>query len=278
MKNNVILYFLYQTVLGRILLKLLVQPRVSNIVAKFLSSGMSKWLINYYIKEYHIDMSDIEIPHNGFHSFHDFFIRKRNKSYYDFKYNDVISPCDGYLTVISIDENSIFHIKNTKFHLEQLLNDTILASKFRYGTAFIFRLTPEKYHRYCYTANGTIIYSRKIDGKLHCVRPIAIAKTPVFIQNSREYQVIKTEEFGMIVQMEVGALLVGKIKNHKWQQKLYVQAGEEKGYFEFGGSTIIMLFQKESICFQKELYERQNKEQEIPVYMGEVIAKGVHKI
>ncbi len=183
------------------------------------------------------------------------------------------SPCDGFLTPIPIRGNAIFDVKHTRFSLEDLLRDRALAARFRDGLALVFRLTPANYHRYCYAADGTVLRHRKISGKLHCVRPIALREIPVFAQNSREYQLIRTKKFGMMVQMEIGALLVGRICNERLTMETnYVHAREEKGYFEFGGSTIILLLEKDAVRFCKKLYERTNENGEIPVRAGEEIA------
>ena len=267
MSKSLVLCFLYKTALGRMILKLLVQPEVSRVAGKFLSSGLSKWLVKYY-------MDNIEIPAKGFSSFNDFFIRKRRIEYYDLTQDHLISPCDGFLTYVKIKKNSVFEIKNTRFSLEDLLDDHKLAMEFQNGTALIFCLTPANYHRYCYVANGRILYFRRMKGKLHCVRPIALRVVPVFVQNSREYQVIKTDKFGTMIQMEIGALLVGKIKNYRQPLRQdNIKAGEEKGYFEFGGSTIIVLLKENSICFNGKLYEKKNSNREIMVHMGECVAQ-----
>lgn len=84
--------------------------------------------------------------------------------------------------------------------------------------------------------------SEVIDGCLHCVRPAAYSSVPVFVENSREYIVLSTPAFGTVVQMEVGALLVGKIHNFRSNRRVF--QGQEKGYFEFGGSTILVLVKK----------------------------------
>lgn len=276
--DSFVLCFLYRTVCGRMLLKLLIQPKVSKAAGRFLSSGVSKWVVPYYIWKHEIDMSDIEIPQGGFSSFNDFFTRKRKTAYDDLSCGYLISPCDGFLTPVKIRKNTVFHLKNTEFSLEDLLKDKELAKKFYDGTALIFRLTPANYHRYCYAADGKLLCHRKIGGKLHCVRPIALRTTAVFTQNSREYTVIKTNQFGTMIQMEIGALLVGKIQNHRNPSSINeVRAGAEKGYFEFGGSTIVILFQKGRICFPKKLYERRNSDGEIPVRMGENISK-IHEV
>lgn len=274
MKDSCLLWFLYRTIPGRIVLKLLVQPWVSNLFGYFLSSRMSRWLVPYYIWKYKIDMSDIKIPQNGFSSFNAFFTRERNTIYYDMTDSHLISPCDGFLTCAKIREDQVLDIKNTTYSLKDLLADEELAAQFYDGDALIFRLTPANFHRYCYAADGKILFSRKIQGKLHCVRPIALRTVPVFVQNCREYLVYESADFGAIIQMEIGALLVGKIRNHRHAKGGdQVQAGEEKGYFEFGGSTILLLFQKDVIRFRKELYNRQNPYGEIPVHMGDFVAK-----
>lgn len=274
MREALVIRFLYETVPGRMLLKLLVRPGISRAAGCYLSSGASGWLVPYYIRKHKIDMRDIEIPRDGFVSFNDFFTRRKKTTCTAPACGHLISPCDGFLSVVKIREDTIFDIKHTKFSLKDLLKDDRLAAKFQDGTALIFRLTPANYHRYCYAADGRVIRSKKIDGALHCVRPVALRKFPVFAQNSREYQVIRTNDFGMTVQMEVGALLVGKINNHARPMELgCVQAGEEKGYFEFGGSTVILLFQKDRLCICGDFYERKNRDGEIPVCIGEAVAE-----
>ena len=274
MRETLILRFLYRTVPGRMVLKLLVHPRVSEAAGYYLSSRASKWIVPYYIRKHKIDMSDIDIPAGGFSSFNDFFIRKRSMECFDVTYGHLISPCDGLMSYIRIKGKIVLDIKNTKYTLNDLLEDNELAGQFRDGTALVFRLTPADYHRYCYAANGKVLQHKKIKGRLHCVRPIALRTVPVFAQNSREYQVLETESFGTVIQMEIGALLVGKIRNNRLSLKYsYVSRGEEKGYVEFGGSTIIILIKKNKICINENLYKRQNSDGEIPVHMGEFVAR-----
>lgn len=274
MRESLALRFLYRTVPGRMILKALVQPKVSKAAGHFLSSGASKWIVPYYIRKHKIDMDDIVIPSEGFSSFNDFFTRKKRTESFDMTCEHLISPCDGFLSVVRITEDTVLDIKNTRFTLDDLLKDHELAGQFRGGTALVFRLTPANYHRYCYVASGKIVFHRKIRGILHCVRPIALRTVPVFAQNSREYQVLETDCFGKVIQMEVGALLVGKIRNGKAVLKSgYAQRGKEKGYFEFGGSTIIILLQKNRICLNENLYKKRSGGGEIPIRMGEYVAR-----
>lgn len=276
--DSLTLRFLYRTAPGRLLLKLLIQPKVSEAAGRYLSSRASKWLVPYYIRKHDIDMEGVEIPSGGFASFNDFFTRKRITALPKRAEGELLSPCDGWLSRVKIRDTTVFMIKATRFSLRDLLGDAKLAEQFRDGEALIFRLTPADYHRYGYAADGQILSEKKIVGKLHCVRPIALRGIPVFAQNSREYQVIRTERFGTMVQMEIGALLVGKIKNHertdaKLNSVQDVQRGAEKGYFEFGGSTIILLFQKDAIRLCESRDNTKNAYGERKVRSGECIAK-----
>lgn len=272
-KESLTLRFLYGTILGRLVLKLLVQPVVSQMAGRFLSSSVSRFLVPYFVRRYHISMDNIEVPAGGFPSFNAFFTRRRKLELCDVTDGHLVSPCDGMLSVQKIVGNAVYDIKHTWFTLEDLLRDKELASRFRDGTLLIFRLTPQHYHRYCYAVDGKILRMRVIRGKLHCVRPIALRTVPVFVQNSREYEVIVAGKFGMVVQMEIGALLVGKINNfRKKTDKNRVCAGDEKGYFAFGGSTIAVMIQKDSAVLNEVLYDRQAGNGEIPVHKGEFIA------
>ena len=274
MTDTLLLKFLYRTTPGRAILKILVHPQVSKIAGWYLSSGFSRFLVPYYISKYKIDMRGIDVPEGGFSSFNAFFTRKRRAHKRSARPDCLISPCDGFLSCLSIKRGTVFDIKHTKFTIESLLQDKELADEFYNGTALVFRLTPANYHRYSYVADGRIKNVRKIEGVLHCVRPVATKTFPVFAENSREYQVIETERFGKMVQMEVGALLVGKIANDAhYEEESIVWAGDEKGYFEFGGSTIILLFKEGVLDMDKSLSKRKDANGEVPVRMGEVVAK-----
>lgn len=264
------LQFLYNTVFGRIILKFLVCKPVSTFVGLLLSTKFSKFFIKPYVKKNKINFNGIYIPQNGFQSFNDFFSRTKIKT--DFSKGDKIlySPCDAFLTIQKIDGNTFFSVKNSSYTINDLLQDEQTAKQFKDGTALIFRLTPNHYHRYCFAADGTVVTTQKLPGILHCVRPIALRQFPVFAQNAREYCVINTNNFGTILQMEVGALFVGKICNAKYLNNECVKGGTEKGFFQFGGSTIILLLQKGKAKINDEILNRtKNEHGEVSVKYGE---------
>ena len=246
-----LLSFLYTNIFGRMLLKPLIQPQVSKLAGRYLSSAHSKWLISKFIERNEINMDIYE--ECDYSSFNDFFTRKIKPDSRPVPEDlDVlISPCDCLATVYPIQENTTFSIKNTEYTLRSLLRSPRLAKRFRGGYAYILRLTVEDYHRYLYSVSGKQSKNYHIDGTFHTVNPIANDYLPIYNENTREYTVIRSKEFGDVLQMEVGALLVGKISNHK--QSTVVTRGEEKGFFEYGGSTIVVLTQKGRVTPRSDL-------------------------
>lgn len=246
-----LLSFLYTNIFGRMLLKPLIQPQVSKLAGRYLSTAHSKWLISKFIERNEINMDIYE--ECDYSSFNDFFTRKIKPDCRPVPEDlDVlISPCDCLATVYPIQENTTFSIKNTEYTLRSLLRSPRLAKRFRGGYAYVLRLTVEDYHRYLYSVSGKQSKNYHIDGTFHTVNPIANDYLPIYKENTREYTVIHSKEFGDVLQMEVGALLVGKISNHK--QSTVVTRGEEKGFFEYGGSTIVVLTQKGRVTPRSDL-------------------------
>jgi phosphatidylserine decarboxylase len=223
------LCFLYERALGRCFLKMLSSRSVSKACGKFLDSKMSKPMINRFIKKNDIDTDDYEIEDPR--CFNEFFVRQIKQELRPFEDdpNVLISPCDALLSAYHIELGTVIPAKQSKYSLRELLADDELAKKYDGGACLVFRLTVSHYHRYVYAVDGVKGDNIFIEGKLHTVRPIALEAEPVFVQNCREYTVIETERFGDVVQMEVGAMLVGKIDNYHGARS--VTRGEEKGKF-----------------------------------------------
>jgi phosphatidylserine decarboxylase len=182
----------------------------------------------------------------------------------------LISPCDCKLTALSIGEDTVFTLKHTPYTVSSLLKNEELAGRFRGGTALIFRLCVDDYHRYCYTVDGEKTEGVRIPGKFHTVNPIANDFFPIYKENTREYCLLDTDAFGQILVMEVGALLVGKIVNHH-SGIVRVTRGTEKGYFQFGGSTIVMLLPPNAAEIDPDILEASQKGLETVVRYGEKI-------
>ena len=266
-----ILGILYGTQAGRLLLKPLTLPVISKMAGAFLSTPFSCVLIDPFIKKNNIDMAQYEPV--KYKSYNEFFTRKIKAKLrpVDAEPSHFISPCDSKLTVFSITKDCCFTLKHTKYTVASLLKNEKLAKEYEGGYAMIFRLTVDDYHRYCYVADGIKEDNVFIQGVLHTVNPLANDYFPIYKENSREYSILHTKEFGDIVMMEVGALLVGKIVNH--HRKYRVLRGQEKGYFEFGGSTVVLLVKKNTVQIDADILENSAQNIETVVKFGEKIGE-----
>ena len=260
------LEFLYKTAAGRIILRPLVSRPVSVLSGKLMDSKASKVLIRSFAKKNGIRVEDYEV--DNVRCFNDFFCRKIKEGLRPLSDDPthLISPCDGLLSVHKISSDTVLSVKQSEFTISGLLQDETLAESFNGGYALVFRLCVDHYHRYIYFDSGNQADNKRIDGIYHTVRPVALEQFPVFVQNTREYVDLDTDNFGKAVQMEVGAMLVGRIVNEK-TSACEVTRGEEKGHFEYGGSTIIVLIQKD----RANIDDRFLNNTETPVVMGQVI-------
>ncbi len=259
--------FLYGTLIGRFLLKTVMALHMDRIAVCFLRSRFSKILNNGYIKRNNISVTEEEKA--SFHSYRDLFARTRVNAETDMTPEHLISPCDSWLSVFKIDEQSYFSIKNSHYSLKDFLQDEELAKKYIEGDCLIFRLCASDYHHYCYIDNGYQGENHFIEGALHSVQPIACEKFPVYVKNRRSWCLLETENFGNVVQCEIGALIVGGIANEKENSHFY--KGEEKGHFELAGSTIVLLFEAGKINLKEDILRKLSENSEVRVALGEWI-------
>ncbi len=268
-ESSGILRFLYNTVPGRMVLKIITSPTISKIGGAYMDCRVSKIHIKGFIKNNNIDMTQYEKAKYG--CFNDCFTRKIKKEMrpINMEENAFIAPCDGRLSAYHISENSDFYIKKSYYSVSDLIKNSKKAPDFNGGVCLVFRLCVDDYHRYGYVDDGKIVENNYVPGVLHTVRPIALNRYPVFVQNSREYSVIETNNFGTIAQIEVGALMIGKIKNH--QKSGLVKKGREKGMFLYGGSTIVVLLEKDKVDIDEKYFRNTANDIETKVKFGSTI-------
>lgn len=261
--------FLYGTVPGRILLRPLAGRHLSALSGRLLDTGASKMLIPLFQKRYQIDVSEYDLTR--IHSFNDFFCRPLRPGMrpVDMDPEHLIAPCDGLVKAMTIRADQILTVKQSTFTLKGLLRDEALAKRYENGTCIVFRLCVDHYHRYCYADSGEKSGNRRISGRFHTVRPAALERRPVFTENSRDYTLIRSARFGTILQMEVGAMLVGRIRNR--EEAGMVTRGEEKGMFQYGGSTVILLLEEGRVEIRPSIMKASSEGTETPVRMGEWI-------
>lgn len=262
--------FLYNNPAGRLLLWIAVSPLVSGIYGKVNSTRRSAKKIPAFIESQKIDMSQFE--EREYRSFNDFFTRKIKPGMrpVDMGKNVLISPADSKLLVYKIDENTKMNIKGRDYSVSELLGEERAeAEEFRDGLALVFRLCVDDYHRYCFPDSGRLISSRKIRGRLHTVSPVS-KDHKIYKENTRNVSILKTDNLGLITYIEVGALLVGKITDHG---KEVFDKGEEKGYFEPGGSTVIMLVR--GVAIDEDIMRQSAEGIETKVRYGERIGEKI---
>lgn len=264
------LRFLYNIAVGRILLRPLICKPISSIAGWFMDRRVSAWFVKGFIKSNSIDMSDYE--ERKFRSFNDFFTRglKDGARPVSVGEDDFVSPSDARLSVYDITPERYFTVKGVDYTIADLLDNKELAEKYDGGKCLIFRLAVDNYHRYGWCSDGKAEKTVHIKGKYHTVQPIAMRRYPIFRENVREYTVVKTEKFGTIIQMEVGALMVGRIVNNE-TNGCVAEKGKEKGKFEFGGSTVIVLLQKDKVNLDDEFIQNTANDLETNVKYGEKI-------
>lgn len=266
---------MYGSTAGRILLKPLVNPVISKIGGYLLDSKISVFAIEPFIKSHGIRREDYE--KKTYHSYNDFFTRKLRQGArtIDETPEHLISPCDSRLSVYPISENNVVSIKHTRYTVSELLKNETLAKRYEGGFLWVFRLCVDDYHRYIYVDDGAESARHTIPGVLHTVNPVANDVYPIYKENTREYSLLKSTHFGTVLMMEVGALMVGKIENRP--EIGSVKRGQEKGNFAFGGSTIVLMTQKERVMPDRDLLENSQKGIETRVVLGEKIGKAIQK-
>lgn len=260
---------LYRSVWGRFLLKFMTGETMTRFIGWYMGTWLSTLKIDSFVKKNKINMK--EYKRKFYTSYNDFFTRKikPEKRPIDMELSALVSPSDGKVCAYPISDRLIVNIKNIDYSIKSLLLNHDLSESLEGGWCFVIRLTTDNYHRYCYPDSGYQFENYYIPGIFHTVNPVALENTSVFAQNSREFTVLDSDHFGRMVQMEVGAMGVGRITNLR--ESCFVEKGQEKGYFEFGGSTIVLLLEKDAVVPCEDILKNTAEGYETIVKMGEKI-------
>ncbi|XP_024632539.1 phosphatidylserine decarboxylase proenzyme 2 isoform X1 [Medicago truncatula] len=231
-----------------------------------------------------ISLAEVKYPLEHFKTFNEFFIRelKPGSRPIASAEHDNIAVCGADCRLMafkSVDESSRFWIKGRKFSVQGLLGKEMCSSAFVDGTLVIFRLAPQDYHRFHLPVSGTIEQFVNIPGSLFTVNPIAVNSKycNVFTENTRVVSIISTVDFGKVAFVAIGATMVGSI-NFTKKKGDYVKKGDEFGYFAFGGSTVICVFEKGSIAIDEDLLSNSTRSLETLVTMGMRLGVSTRKL
>ncbi len=268
-----LLKLLYGNPVGRASLKLLTQPIVSYLAGAALDHPLSTAAIPPFVLKKHIKMDDF--AEETYRSFNAFFTRpiKPAARPIDRDPEALISPCDAKLFVVPVTEEARFTVKGAEYSTAAFLGCRKLAAAYAGGQCLIFRLTPDDYHRYCYPDNCEVGKTRCIKGILHTVNPVSAEHVKVYHTNTRTVTMLHTEHFGRVLQIEVGAMFVGRIVNHPHGK--HMERGVEKGYFEFGGSTVVLMLEAGKAAIDPQILRNSENGAETIVRYGSRIGKAL---
>lgn len=264
----------YENPAGRFALWAIIKrPFFSRWYGARMDKGSSASMIGQFIQDYRIDMQEAEFTQEAYGSFNAFFTRRLKPGLRkpQPEADAIAFPADGrHLVIPDLSRQDYIHAKGQRLDLPALLGDSALAEKFASGSAVISRLCPVDYHRYHFPVSGRATEATLINGALYSVSPIALARNlSIFWQNKRTRTLIESSESGTVAMLEIGATCVGTIR------QIYtpglIQKGEEKGFFEFGGSCIITLFQKDRITFSDDLLRAKADNMELYAKCGDTL-------
>lgn len=250
---------IFERILRFWIIKHLVGPKRFSALLGFISGrDIPRWVLNpflrFFIWKYKIDISQFDIELNKVKSFTDFFTRKFKSGQRTFD-GKLVSPAESVVTDFGkIEKNLILQIKGMKCHIDDLLNG---ESMYDNSSFAVFYLSPADYHRVHVPFDVSINKVVYVPGDLYSVQPNRLEKNSTLFCNNRRVVMYGTSEFGRVVIIMVGALIVGKIilnfgnrpksKINKVEEvNVNLKKGEELGIFELG-STVILLMENETL-------------------------------
>ena len=242
------------------------------------NSSWSLRKIAPFVEKFDIDLSEFEpgeggTPEKPYRSFNDFFIRKfkRGKRVFSKNSEDLPAFCEGrYYGYERVTEREKIPVKGKFLQSEGLLDNRKWAEIFKDGPLLLARLCPVDYHRFHFPVGGRVIDHYTIPGLYHSVNPLALKKKgDIFFTNKREVSILDTDDLGKLAYMEIGAVCVGKIVQTSDLNEFY--RGQEKGYFLFGGSSVILMGTAGSWVPSEDIVENTGKGMETYVQLGDSV-------
>jgi phosphatidylserine decarboxylase len=267
------LRWVYENPLGKVALHTLVKRAVfSSWYGSRMDNPASAAKIAPFIATYGLNPDDFAESVASYGSFNDFFYRKLKPSArpIDADPCSVVFPADGrHLLIEDIAACDSFFIKGMHFDLGELLGDEALARRYAKGSMLISRLCPVDYHRFHFPCDGISSAPVLLNGPLYSVSPIALKQRPSILwENKRCLTHISTPSLGEVLFLEIGATCVGSIV-HTAVSNALLSKGAEKGYFRFGGSCVITLYEPGRVVWDADLIEHGKAGREVYAWMGE---------
>ncbi len=233
-----------------------------------------------FIRKYHLDANEFADSPESFRTFNEFFYRKLKPGSRAVTNdpNAAVFSADGrHLGFENIEEAEGFFVKGAKFTLTKLCGNRELAARYERGAMVLSRLCPVDYHRYHFPVSGVPGAPHFIPGPLYSVNPLALKQNIHYLaENKRAYTQIRSPEFGEVLMFEVGATCVGSFE-YTFVPGVAVNKGDEKGYFKFGGSETITLFEPNRIALAQDLLENSRRGRELYARMGDFMGQVIKR-
>ncbi|MDB4561303.1 archaetidylserine decarboxylase [bacterium] len=225
-----------------------------------------------FIEEYELDPNEFRQPTAEFKNFNQFFYRqlKPDARPIDSESESVVFPADGrHMCIPDISQSDGLFVKGETFNLPDLLGDAQLAKRYASGSLVLSRLCPVDYHRFHFPVAGVPSESQLLNGPLFSVNPIALVQNiQILAKNKRCLTRLRTEHFGEVLLLEIGATCVGGICQ-TYSEQTKVLKGSEKGYFKFGGSSTMTIFEPGRVRFDQDLLQHSQQHREIYARVGD---------
>ena len=267
------LQWAYGNPLGKIALHSFVKrPFFSKWYGRRMDQPASQCKVLPFIDDYQMDAAEFADAPESYSTFNEFFYRKLRETARPVANSPIVFPADGrHLGFPNIDEIDGFFVKGQKFDLDALLDNEALCEQFRGGSLVLSRLCPVDYHRFHFPVSGTPNNTKLINGPLFSVSPIALGRNLSYLwQNKRTITRIETETLGSVLMMEIGATCVGSILQ-TYSPNKPIERGNEKGYFAFGGSSTITVFEPGKVELADDLLANSAKQIETYARMGDAM-------
>ncbi len=265
-----LLQYFYGDEFGSQLMRRLVRRHlISKIYGWWFSRKVGTRKLEKFVKQFRIDMCEAEKPLGDYASCNEVFTRrlKANARPVQTDPSLLISPADCSMTITPALQGTRLFIKGGSYTLGELIEDDTKAKRYEGGSIAIFRLAPADYHRFHFPDGGNADAPRRIPGHLDSVSSQALEYDPaIFCRNQRDIVEFNSDGFGRMLIIPIGATIVGKIV--ETYNAGPVVRGQEQGYFEIGGSSIVIVLEKDKVVFDEDLIANRRKGLETTIKMG----------
>lgn len=230
---------------------------LSKLAGFLYQDTSSQQKIISFINTYAIDMNKYKIE--SWNNLNDFLKRDLIDNPVLKEDNMLYSPVEGLLKIITEDN---FYVKGNYFDFVSLVQQ-----KIHFNHSILFRMIPSDYHKVHCPYKLKLINIKYIDGDLYSIRPNTIVENNALVNNKRCVLTFTDKDDYTVYMILVGSIFIGSIYIHKEKINKWINPGEEIGYFKFGGSSVILLLEKD-LDYRIKTYNNYETKMEFGTLIG----------